>query len=193
MPDPTSVLPSSFYERPAPQLAIALLGCSMIRRIGDSWVGGIITETEAYTEDDEASHSFRGQTPRNAAMFQKPGTLYVYRIYGIHFCLNISSGAEGRGEAVLIRSLEPLWGVDVMRDLRKWPEPKPLRGLCNGPGKLAQALAINLSLNGIFPDESSELQLGPAVQPATKIQKGPRVGITKNMDRPWRFQYSPNL
>jgi DNA-3-methyladenine glycosylase len=187
------MLPSAFYERPAPQLAVALLGCSLIRRLGDSWVGGIITETEAYTEDDEASHSFRGQTSRNAAMFEKPGTLYVYRIYGIHFCLNISSGAEGRGEAVLIRSIEPLWGVALMRELRTWPEPKPLRGLCNGPGKLAQAMAINLALNGVFPDDSAELQLGPAMQPVSKIQKGPRVGITKNVDRPWRFQYSPNL
>jgi DNA-3-methyladenine glycosylase len=187
------ILPSPFYERPAPDLAIALLGCAMARRIGDQWVGGIITETEAYTEDDEASHSFRGQTPRNAAMFQKPGTLYVYRIYGIHFCLNISSGAEGRGEAVLIRSIEPLWGIDLMRELRRWPEPKPLRGLCNGPGKLAQAMAINLSLNGVFPDQWSELQLGPADQPVKKFTKGPRVGITKNVDRPWRFQFSPHL
>jgi DNA-3-methyladenine glycosylase len=186
-------LPSTFYERPAPELAVALLGCTMARRIGEHWVGGIITETEAYTEDDEASHSFRGQTPRNAAMFQKAGTIYVYRIYGIHFCLNISSGDEGQGEAVLIRSIEPLWGVELMRELRRWPVPKPLRGLCNGPGKLAQAMAINLSLNGMMPDQWSELQLGPAAQPVKKFNKGPRVGITKNVDRPWRFHYSPNL
>ncbi|WP_141734238.1 DNA-3-methyladenine glycosylase [Oligoflexus tunisiensis] len=187
------VLPAAFYERPAPELAVALLGCTLVRRIGERWVGGIITETEAYTEDDEASHSFRGQTQRNAAMFQKAGTLYVYRIYGIHFCLNISSGDEGQGEAVLIRSIQPLWGIDIMRQLRKWPEPKPLRGLCNGPGKLAQAMDIHLSLNGGFPDQKSELQLGPPSQAVTKYSHGPRVGITKNVDRPWRFQFSPDL
>src|SRR6478735_1869058 len=81
------ILAESFYQRPAPELAVALLGCSLVRKIGDEWVGGLITETEAYTEEDEASHSFRGRTTRNAAMFQKAGTLYVYRIYGIHFCL----------------------------------------------------------------------------------------------------------
>jgi DNA-3-methyladenine glycosylase len=187
------VLPVAFYERPAPELAIALLGCSLVRRIKDQWVGGIITETEAYTEDDEASHSFRGQTQRNAAMFQKAGTLYVYRIYGIHFCLNISSGAEGQGEAVLIRGIQPLWGVEIMRKLRKWPEPKPLRGLCNGPGKLAQAMSINLDLNGGFPDHGSELQLGPPREAVEHFTRGPRIGITKNVQQPWRFQFSPDL
>ncbi len=186
-------LPSSFYERPAPDLAVALLGCTLLRRLGEEWVGGIITETEAYTEDDEASHSFRGLTNRNAAMFQKAGTLYVYRIYGIHFCLNISSGKEGQGEAVLIRSIEPRFGIDRMRELRSWPEPKPLRGLCNGPGKLAQAMAIDLSLNGIFLDSSSEIQLESAAPPLTKVQKGPRIGITKNAEQPWRFLISPDL
>ncbi|HYX31679.1 MAG TPA: DNA-3-methyladenine glycosylase [Oligoflexus sp.] len=187
------ILPFSFYQKSAPDLAVALLGCPMVRRIGDQWVGGIITETEAYTEDDEASHSFRGMTARNAAMFQKPGTLYVYRIYGIHFCLNISSGDEGRGEAVLIRSIQPLWGIETMRKLRLWPEPKPIKGLCNGPGKLAQALAIDLSLNGVWPGQKSDLQLGPATQPVEKFSCGPRVGITKNVERAWRFQASTHL
>jgi DNA-3-methyladenine glycosylase len=187
------VLPAPFFERSAPDLAVALLGCSMVRRIGPHWVGGIITETEAYTQDDEASHSFRGQTARNAPMFQKAGTIYVYRIYGIHFCLNFSSGAEGQGEAVLIRSIEPLWGIETMRERRRWPEPKPLRGLCNGPGKLAQAMAIDLSLNGTYPTQDSELQIGPAAQPVKKFLSSPRVGITKNVDQPWRFHYSPNL
>lgn len=188
-----SILPSAFYARPAPELAVALLGCPLVRRIEGHWVGGIITETEAYTQDDEASHSFRGPTARNAAMFQKAGTVYVYRIYGIHFCLNISSGKEGQGEAVLIRSIQPLWGVDRMRQLRRWPEPKPLRGLCNGPGKLAQAMAIDLSLNGVWPDQSSDLQLGMSPQPVKKFSSGPRVGISKNVERPWRFQASTDL
>ncbi len=191
MPDRS--LPSSFYERPAPELAVALLGCTLMRRLGNDWVGGIITETEAYTEDDEASHSFRGLTARNAAMFQKAGTVYVYRIYGIHFCLNISSGKEGQGEAVLIRSIEPRFGIDRMRELRRWPEPKPLRGLCNGPGKLAQALAIDLSLNGKFPDTWSEIHFGPAAQAVTNVRQGPRIGITKNAKQPWRFLFSPDL
>jgi len=188
-----AVLPPAFYAKPAPELAVALLGCPLVRRIEGLWVGGIITETEAYTQDDEASHSFRGPTARNAAMFQKAGTVYVYRIYGIHFCLNISSGSEGQGEAVLIRSIQPLWGVDRMRQLRRWPEPKPLRGLCNGPGKLAQAMAIDLSLNGIWPDQWSDLQLGRSPEPVKNFRCGPRVGISKNVERPWRFQASTDL
>jgi DNA-3-methyladenine glycosylase len=184
------ILPAAFYQRPAPELAVALLGCPFVRRIGEQWVGGLITETEAYTEDDEASHSFRGPTARNAAMFQKAGTLYVYRIYGMHFCLNISSGDEGQGEAVLIRGIQPLWGLDMMRQLRRWPEPKPWQGLGDGPGKLAQAMAIDLSFDGISLDECPDLQLGPNPQPAQKFWSGPRVGISKNVKRPWRFQIS---
>lgn len=153
-------------------LARALIGATL-------WVrgcGGRIIETEAYARDDPASHSFRGQTPRNAAMFGPAGTAYVYRSYGIHLCLNVVGRS---GEAVLIRALEPTFGLEVMRSRR------PSGPLCAGPGRLAAALGVTLEDNGAA--FGNTLRLYPAIGPCPPLLIGPRIGITRATDLPWRF------
>jgi DNA-3-methyladenine glycosylase len=145
-------------------------------------VGGIIVETEAYDPADPASHTFGGKTPRNAAMFGPPGRAYVYRSYGIHWCLNFVCREEGHGAGVLIRALEPTQGLDVMRDRRGLQEP---RLLCSGPGKLGQALAITHAMNGHRLDRAPFKVL--AAPPGVEVITGPRIGISKAVDVPWRF------
>jgi DNA-3-methyladenine glycosylase len=143
-------------------------------------VGGRIVETEAYHHEDPASHSFSGPTPRNAVMFGPPGVLYVYRSYGIHWCLNLVCG-DGPGSAVLLRALEPTVGLSVMSERRGTNDP---RLLCSGPGRLGQALAVTREQNGLRLDEPPfELIPGDAVE----VVVGPRIGITKAIDVPWRF------
>lgn len=154
-------------------LARALIGAELLVR----GVGGIVIETEAYAADDPASHSFRGPTVRNRAMFGPPGHAYVYLSYGMHLCLNV----VGRpGEAVLIRALRPEWGADVMRQRR------PRGPLCAGPGRLCQALDVGLADNG-RPFDGNDLVLRPAVNPITGILSGPRIAISHAVDLPWRF------
>ena len=139
--------------------------------------GGIVVETEAYARDDPASHSFRGPTARNAAMFGPAGHAYVYRSYGLHLCLNV----VGRpGEAVLIRALDPRTGVELMRQRR------PSGPLCTGPGRLGQALGVSLSDNGL-PFDGTELGLRLAQVPPGAVLCGPRIGISRGTDLPWRF------
>jgi DNA-3-methyladenine glycosylase len=135
-------------------------------------VGGRIVETEAYHHEDPASHSFSGSTPRNAVMFGPPGRLYVYRSYGIHWCLNLVCG-DGPGSAVLLRALEPTAGLATMSERRGTNDP---RQLCSGPGKLGQALAVTRDQNGMRLD-----------QPPFELMVGPRIGITKAVEVPWRF------
>ena len=144
-------------------------------------VGGLIVETEAYDREDPASHAFNGQTPRNAVMFGPPGRAYIYWSYGIHWCLNFVCG-ERVGGAVLIRALEPTAGLEAMRARRG---TEPARSLCSGPGKLCQALAIDLRHNGL-PLDSPPFQLEPPVA-AWPIVAGPRIGLTRAIERPWRF------
>lgn len=142
-------------------------------------IGGLIVETEAYAADDPASHSFKGPTLRNAAMFGPPGTAYVYRSYGLHWCLNIVCEA---GNAVLLRALEPRWGLELMAERRGTDLPALL---CAGPGRLAQALAVDHSVNGLSL-LAPPFELGFPVKPCP-IVSGTRIGISRAADRRWRF------
>ena len=145
-------------------------------------VGGRIVETEAYDRADPASHSFSGPTPRNEVMFGPPGRVYVYRSYGIHWCLNFVCREKGHGAGVLIRAIEPLHGIDAMRARRGTDN---VRLLCSGPGRLGQALAITHALNGLRLDRSPFRVL--ARDHDCDVVAGPRIGITKAMDVHWRF------
>jgi DNA-3-methyladenine glycosylase len=162
----------------SPQVARRLIGMTLL--VGG--VGGIIVETEAYDREDPASHTFSGPTPRNAVMFGPPGHAYVYLSYGIHWCLNFVCRETGHGAGVLIRALEPTAGVAVMSDRRRQRDP---RLLCSGPGRLGQALGITHQLNG------SRLDRAPfnltAAGKQVRVMSGPRIGISKAVDRPWRF------
>ena len=149
-------------------------------------VGGRIVETEAYDRADPASHSFSGPTPRNQAMFGPPGRAYVYRSYGIHWCLNFVCREEGHGAGVLIRAIEPLQGLDVMRQRRGLEDP---RLLCSGPGRVGQALGITPDLNGRRLDQPPfEVRAADHDHDHDHdIVAGPRIGISKAMEVHWRF------
>jgi DNA-3-methyladenine glycosylase len=168
-------------ELPVVEAAQALVGCTITH--GDC--GGVIVETEAYHEIEPACHAFVGVTARTRPLFEAPGLAYVYRSYGIHALLNVVVEAEGVGAAVLIRALEPLVGADLMRERRG---REPLTDLCSGPGKLTQALGIGLDLNAT-PLLGGPIELGPppgrSDPPALVI--GPRIGITRAVELPWRF------
>lgn len=169
------MIPAEFFcpALDACALARALIGARLLVR----GAGGMIIETEAYAADDPASHSFRGPTPRNRPMFGPPGHAYVYLSYGLHLCLNV----VGRpGEAVLIRAIRPATGTDLMRRRR------PAGPLCAGPGRLGQALDVRLSDSG-RPFDGGELCLQPGEGPPPAIIAGPRIGISRAADRPWRF------
>ncbi len=146
-------------------------------------VGGRIVEVEAYAADDPASHAFRGQTPRNASMFAAPGTMYVYRSYGIHWCANIACEPEGTGAAVLLRALEPTRGFEEIRARRGGV---PDRALCSGPGRLAQALAITREADGLSVLRTPFRLEPPAGEPA-EVVATPRVGISRAAALPWRY------
>lgn len=147
-------------------------------------VGGVIVETEAYDHEDPASHSFSGPTPRNAAMFGPPARLYVYRSYGIHWCLNLVCREPGHGAGVLIRALAPTEGLELMRARRGLDN---VRLLCAGPGRLGQALGIDRSFNGLRLDAPPLALIAPEPPRDFAVLTGPRIGISKAVDRPWRF------
>jgi len=176
-------LDAGFFARPSPAVAADLIGAELLV----DGVGGVIAETEAYDAGEPASHSFRGPTPRNAAMFGPPACAYVYRSYGIHWCFNIVCLP---GSAVLIRSLVPTLGVAIMRERRGLDVE---RLLCSGPGRLCQALAIDRKLDGMPVLERPFAILPRQGEPA--VVAGPRIGITKATELPWRFGLaaSPHL
>ena len=163
---------------PAVELAPALIGARLLV----DGVGGLIVETEAYEADDPASHAFPGPTARNAAMFGPPLTAYVYRSYGVHWCVNIVTGPVGHGAAVLLRAIEPTTGLAVMAERRRTAEP---RLLASGPGRLTEALGISIAHDGL-PLDAPPFELIPR-EGTPDIAAGPRVGITKAAERPWRF------
>ena len=167
-----------------------MLGWTLCRRLSQGVVKLKIVETEAYHQDDPASHSFKGLTPRTAPMFQSGGRLYVYFTYGMHYCINIVTGPAGRGEAILLRGGEPLEGIDIMQANRRIEDSK---NLANGPGKLAQAIGIfDTSLSGKLLNKSSIwLETGEAVQDS-EIVIGPRVGIRHAAEAQLRFYIKGN-
>jgi DNA-3-methyladenine glycosylase len=174
---PRALKPNDFLG-PAEEIARTLIGCELLV----DGVGGRIVETEAYDMTDPASHTFSGPTARNQAMFGPPGRAYVYRSYGIHWCLNFVCAEEGHGAGVLIRAIEPLYGIDVMCERRGLHEP---RLLCSGPGRVGQALAIAHDMNGHRLDRKPfEVRAAAGLH---EVSVGPRIGITKAADVPWRF------
>jgi DNA-3-methyladenine glycosylase len=177
-----TALDAAFYDRPVLEVARDLVGC--VVRHGRT--AGVIVETEAYHHSEPACHAYVGLTPRTATLYGPPGVAYVYRSYGIHALLNAVCEPEGEGAAVLIRALEPLDGIAEMR-AQRGPHLR-VEDLCSGPGKLTQALGIGLELNGTSLVDGP-VRFGPpaAARPAVELAVGPRVGITKAVDLPWRF------
>lgn len=158
-----------------------LLGYVLVHQNPAGILSGKIVETEAYDERDPASHTFRGPTKRNQPMFGPAGTIYIYFTYGMHYCLNIVAGAVGQGEAVLIRALEPMEGIEQMRVNRG---NRPDHELTNGPAKLVQALGVSPNLNGAML--GNELRLVPTASPV-KIIQTTRIGTQQAKETPWRF------
>ncbi|HEX4730629.1 MAG TPA: DNA-3-methyladenine glycosylase [Solirubrobacterales bacterium] len=173
-------LGADFFDRSVHAVARELIGC----RLFFAGVGGTVVETEAYEREDPASHSYVGLTERTAVMFGPPGRAYVYLSYGIHSLLNFVCEPEEEAAAVLIRALEPTQGLDAMHERR--PAARSDLDLCSGPGKLTEALGVTLAENEDRLDRDPFLLLGPEGAPPAVVTS-PRVGITKAVERPWRF------
>lgn len=176
-PSPTD---AAFYDRPVLDVAAQMLGC-VLRHGG---AAGRIVETEAYHVSEPACHAYVGLTPRTRVLHSGPGTVYVYRSYGIHALLNAVAEAEGVGAAVLIRALEPIEGLDLMRARRGRTRAEDL---CSGPGKLTQALAIDIDLNATRIGAPVEISPRPPDVAPPDVVRGERIGITKAVELPWRF------
>ena len=172
------MLQREFFARTVHEVAPDLIGATLLV----DGVGGRIVEVEAYDHEDPASHAYRGRTARNLVMFGPPGHAYVYRSYGIHWCLNLVCGEEGVAEAVLIRALEPTAGLDEQRRRRGVVDE---RALCSGPGKLCQALGITGEHDGA-PLDAPPFRL-EARPDAPEIVRGPRIGITRATELKWRY------
>jgi len=181
-----ATLPVSFFDRPADLVARELLGALVVSRAGDVRTSARIVETEAYLGyRDPASHGYlHRRNDRNAALFGPPGSWYVYLSYGIHWCANLVCEGEGTASAVLLRALDPVEGVETMRQRRGRMDD---RELCSGPGKLCQALAITRDLDGRMMAKSDVVVRPPAVALPFHVLATPRIGITKAADWPLRF------
>jgi DNA-3-methyladenine glycosylase len=170
-------------------VARRLLGCHIVRELDGERLVGRIVETEAYHQTDAASHSYKGRTPRTDIMFGPAGYLYVYFTYGMHYCMNVVTGAEGEGSAVLIRALEPVAGEAVMQARRG---PVLRQQLTNGPAKACQALGIDRQYNGHnLQHLPIQLQIMEALA-EDAVTQTTRIGITKDIERPWRFYVTDN-
>jgi DNA-3-methyladenine glycosylase len=182
--DASRSLPGAFYARPVLEVARKLIGCT----VEHEGAAGVIVETEAYHDSEPACHAFVGVTPRTRTLFGAPGRAYVYRSYGIHAMLNAVCEPEGVGAAVLIRALEPLFGIETMRARRGLPATARAEELCSGPGKLAQALGISLDENGSSLS-SGPVRIGPRPPQWADppIVAGPRIGISRAVELRWRF------
>jgi DNA-3-methyladenine glycosylase len=178
------VLSTGFFARSVHQVAPDLIGVTLLV----DGVGGPIVEVEAYHPTDPASHAYRGRTPRNASMFGPPGHAYVYRSYGIHWCLNLVCEEVGTAAAVLLRALEPTHGVERMRERRHLDEP---RLLAAGPGRLCEALGVTGEHDGRALDGPPFVLLPRAQQP--EIATAPRIGITRAAEEPWRYVLKGSL
>jgi DNA-3-methyladenine glycosylase len=177
----SEALGAEFFERSVHEVARDLIGCTLIH--GDC--GGVIVETESYERDDPACHAYVGRTARNKVLFGPPGHAYVYLSYGIHSLLNAVAEADGQAAAVLIRALEPAVGIEAMRDRRG---RRPDEELCSGPGKLTEALGVTLADNGasLSAPPFAILRREGAWR-RVEVTTGPRIGITKAVENPWRF------
>jgi DNA-3-methyladenine glycosylase len=169
----------SFFERSVHKVAPELIGATLLV----DGVGGVIVEVEAYHHSEPAAHSYIGRTKRNAVMFGPPGYAYVYRSYGIHWCLNFVCEAKGSASAVLIRALEPRQGLGLMR--RRRGGLREPHALCSGPGKLCEALGVTIKHNGLPLDRPPFELRARTVAP--QIAVGVRIGISKAVEHPWRF------
>jgi DNA-3-methyladenine glycosylase len=170
-----------FFDRSVHEVARELIGCELA--VGET--AGVIVETEAYDATDPACHAYIGRTARNEVLFGPPGRAYVYLSYGIHSLLNAVAEPEGSAAAVLIRALEPTEGIDLMRERRGRDE---IDRLCSGPGKLTEALGVDLSLNGVNLDQPPfEIAPRGADWSEAEIVAAPRIGITKGAELPWRY------
>jgi DNA-3-methyladenine glycosylase len=174
----TRVLSRDFFARSVHEVAPELIGATLLC----DGVGGTIVEVEAYDHEDPAAHGYRGKTARNAAMFGPAGRAYVYRSYGVHWCLNFVCEEVGVASAVLVRALEPMQGVEEMRVRRRVADD---RLLCAGPGRLCEALAITRAQDDCALDEPPFELLARRGRP--ELVRGARIGITKAADRPWRY------
>ena len=177
---PGTPVPPAFFAAPVVEVARRLVGC----QVWHGQTGGVIVETEAYHHSEPACHAYVGLTARTSTLFGPPGRAYVYRSYGIHALLNAVAEPEGTGAAVLIRALEPIAGVDEMRARRGLER---VEDLCSGPGKLTQALGVGLSLNGVELWRDPLRLCGSGDREVPEPVAGPRIGITKATELPWRF------
>ena len=171
-------LTKAFFRRSVHEVAPDLIGATLLF----NGVGGRLVEVEAYHHTDPAAHSYRGETARNAVMFGPPGYTYVYRSYGSHWCLNLVCEPKGSASAVLIRALEPTDGLPLMRRRRSLSE---LRLLCAGPGRVCEALGITAAHNGLALDEPPFALFARTGE--AEVIAGPRIGITKAAEKPWRY------
>lgn len=184
-----SKITSSFFkDKTSFKLAKQLLGKELVHKSSTGVISGIINEVEVYIEEDEASHSHKGRkTSRNEAMFLSGGHSYIYFTYGMYYCLNITSGVQNKGEAVLIRSILPKEGIELMKKNRNYSKDN-IKDLTNGPAKLTQALDLNLTHNKLkITDLKSKLYLQETVLEPKEILSSPRIGISKNKNKLWRY------